>query len=80
MLHQDRAGSSFGVSIRAYGPTSLTSTSRCYAEAGASPSSEALPEEPPEAIGRRRFSTKRGLRSQSGGALGNRTVQRVLVL
>jgi len=59
MLHQDRAGSSLGPAsgLRSRMPAS---GSRCYAEAGASPSSEASSEELLEAIGRRRLSTKRG--------------------
>jgi len=59
MLHQDCAGSSFRVGIRATAHMS-PSASRGYAEAGASPSSEASSEDLPEAIGRRWISTKRG--------------------
>jgi len=58
MLYQDRAGSLLGASIRAY-TLVPASAGRGYAEAGASPSSEVPPEEPLEAIGRRRLSTKR---------------------
>lgn len=59
MLHQDRAGSSLGSAL---GPRSCMPAwgSRCYAEAGASSSSEAPSEDLLEAFGRRRISTKRG--------------------
>jgi hypothetical protein len=88
MLHQDRAGFSLEL---ASGPRSCmpASGSRCYAEAGASPSSEALSEELPEAKAPRPQGNGEGVeggsapsegsQGLSGGAIGNWTVQRVLV-
>jgi hypothetical protein len=58
MLHQDCAESSFGLAS-GLRPCMSAPASRRYAEAGALPSSKAPPEEPLEAIGRRRISTKR---------------------